>query len=73
MPDVSEALQATLPVQQVEIRPGRTIAVHVGGAASAETVMIFAHGSAASMLQWSDQAAYFAECGHRVVLYDWLG
>ena len=64
---------ASLPVEVVEIRPGRSVAVHRRGAASTSSVVIFVHGSAASMLQWRAQADFFASQGYAVVLYDWLG
>ena len=67
-----EAAAAALPVELVELRPGRSLAVHRSGPAG-DHVVILVHGSCASMLQWQAQAAHLSGQGFSVVLYDWLG
>lgn len=63
-----------LPVEHLEVRPGRNVAVHVRQSAAAEVGSIFwVHGSAASMLQWEAQIDYFASIGYRCIAYDFLG
>lgn len=64
------ALERALPVELVEVRAGRSLAVHLAGAG--DHVVVFVHGSAASLLQWSAQLAEVSQ-SCRTVAYDWYG
>jgi abhydrolase domain-containing protein 8 len=68
----TDALATVVPIEMVEIRPGRRIAVHQRGSPNQDTVLLV-HGSMATMLQWTAQIEALASKGHRVVAYDWLG
>ena len=61
-----------LPVEMVEVRPGRELAVHSRIRPEASYTLIFVHGSAASMLQWRDQIDHFSAT-HSVVAFDTYG
>jgi len=63
---------AALPVELVEVRPGRSLAVHARLRPAAAQTLVFVHGSAASMLQWREQIEHFAE-SHTVVAFDAYG
>ena len=67
------AAEAALPVDMVEVRPGRTLAVHARLRADADKIVFFVHGSCASMLQWRAQIEALADGGHSVVAFDCFG
>lgn len=64
--------QAALPVDHVEVRPGRTLAVHHRPGSNGVR-LFFVHGSCASMLQFQAMIAHFASLGHELIAYDWFG
>lgn len=69
-------VEAKLPVVQVEIRPGRTIAVHhhcPSSQAAPRARLFFVHGSCGSMLQYEALIAHFAPAGHEIVAFDYVG
>lgn len=69
--------QASLPTERVEVRPGRVLAVHhragrfIHGRPG--DVVIFVHGSCASMVHWRAQIEHFQAAGFAIVAYDFLG
>ena len=76
--------EAALPVDLVEIRPGRSIAVHIrcrGLSGSPNQPppenppprLFFVHGSCASMLQYRALIDHLSGAGHEVIAYDFLG
>jgi len=68
------AAHAAVPVEQIEIRPGRTVALHRRESRQrSNKTIIFVHGSAASVLQWREQIELFASAGYHVVAYDAVG
>ena len=70
-----DAIEATLPVEQVEIRSGRTVAVyhHNASSANAKPRLFFVHGSCASMLQYCELILHFAAAGHEIIAFDYVG
>lgn len=69
-------VEAKLPVVQVEIRPGRTIAVHhqrPSSQAAPKPRLFFVHGSCGSMLQYEALITHFAAAGHEIVAFDYVG
>jgi pimeloyl-ACP methyl ester carboxylesterase len=77
------AAEAALPVELVEVRPGRSVAVHVRlrtalvpalgrSTRDRQPTLIFCHGSCASMLQWRAQIEHFG-LTHSVVAFDVFG
>ena len=75
MTSETACVTARLPVEEVEIRPGRHIAVHhqLPGGGKGKQRLIFVHGSCASMLQFEPMISHFAQAGHEVVAYDFVG
>ncbi len=71
----SATLEARLPVELVEIRPGRHVAVHHRPSSTSKPLprIFFVHGSCASMLQFEELVSHFAAAGHEVVTYDFVG
>ena len=65
-------LQHELPVELVEARAGRSLAVHIHRNARTPHVLIFLHGSCATLLQWEAQLAAFRE-EYTVVAFDMYG
>jgi abhydrolase domain-containing protein 8 len=66
------AAQGSLPTELVEVRPGRTLAVHARVLHDSTHTLVFVHGSAASMLQWGAQIERFS-ADHSVVAIDAYG
>mmetsp|Transcript_955 Transcript_955/g.1913 ORF Transcript_955/g.1913 Transcript_955/m.1913 type:complete len:309 (+) Transcript_955:84-1010(+) len=70
-------VQAALPTERVEVRPGRVLAVHHRPGRFVNQrpgdVAIFVHGSCASLVQWRAQIEHMAAAGLAVVAYDFLG
>lgn len=64
---------SALPVELVELRPGRSVAVHRRAGKASKPRIFFVHGSCASMLQYQAMIEHFAAAGHEVVAYDFLG
>mmetsp|Transcript_46259 Transcript_46259/g.107719 ORF Transcript_46259/g.107719 Transcript_46259/m.107719 type:complete len:293 (-) Transcript_46259:68-946(-) len=69
----SVSIEARLPVEQIEIRPGRRIAVHHRPGHGTGYRLIFVHGSCASMLQFEPMISHFAAAGQDVVAFDLVG
>ena len=69
--------QASLPTERVEVRPGRVLAVHhrAGRVIHGRPgdVVIFVHGSCASLVHWRAQIEHFQAAGFAIVAYDFLG
>jgi len=55
------------------VRPGRSIAVHHRPGAASKPRLFFVHGSMASMLQFREMIEHFADRGHEIIAYDFLG
>ena len=68
---------SALPVEHIEVRNGRKLAVHCRKASDwgkpTAATAIFVHGSAASLVQWEHQLVSFSSAGFSVVAYDALG
>ena len=69
---VLDAAHEALPVELVEVRPGRTLAIHSQPRPGAEQTVLFVHGSCGSLLQWKDQIALAAK-ERAVVAFDTFG
>jgi len=69
---VLDAAHEALPVELVEVRPGRTLAIHSQPRPGAEQTVLFVHGSCGSLLQWKDQIALAAK-KRAVVAFDTFG
>ena len=72
-PPATAKAEAALPTELVEVVPGRRVAVHHRSGRPQSDVVVFVHGSMASMLQWSAQIEHFGSRGWTVVAYDYLG
>lgn len=60
----------------VEVRPGRILSLahhRPAAGARADTVLFFAHGGGGNKNQWRQQWRAFAEAGHTLVAWDFLG
>ena len=67
-----ERVEAALPIELVEIRPGRSLAIHRRGGDAIHR-LFFVHGSCASMLQYHALIEHFADGGHEVIAFDFFG
>jgi len=66
------AWEAELVVDEIEVRPGRNLAIHYRKKENCEDTVFLIHGSCASLLQWRSQVRHFAE-NYNVVAYDVFG
>ena len=65
--------EADFPVERIEIRPGRTLAVYQKHASNCRAVAILVHGSAATLLQWQHQIKTLEKSNLTVIAFDLLG
>jgi len=68
----AQSVEASLPIESVEVRPSRSLAVHRRDGSSGLR-LFFVHGSCASMLQFEAMISHFASLGHEVIAYDFMG
>lgn len=66
------AAEARLPVDMIEVRPGRTLAVHRRMNDRVNDTALFVHGSCASLVQWEAQMCHL-QASHSIIACDMCG